>query len=96
MIKIEQIEIEKVPYKLLYLADEDDEQIKKYKDKAIFWSAIEESEIIGIIGLNEITKEIIEIVCIAVDETCQNRKIGTKLIENGISYSKAKGYKEIM
>lgn len=95
-MRIEIIENKKVPYDLLYLADEDDEQIKKYKDSAVFMAAKQDNEIHGIIGLSELNKDENEIVCIAVYEKYQNRKIGTELLEKAISYSKRKEYKEII
>ena len=73
---IERIENQEVPYRLLYLADEDDEQIKKYRDTAIFWAAREEKEILGIIGLQVLDQESTEMVNIAVDEAHQNKRIG--------------------
>lgn len=96
MLQTKQIRNEDVPYELIYLADEDNDQIKKYKDSSTFWATMADEEIVGIIGLNEITKESTEIVCIAVDEEYQNKKIGTNLIEKVISYSKEKKYKEII
>lgn len=96
MLKTKQIKNDDVPYELIYLADEDDDQIKKYKDSSTFWATMDDEEIIGIIGLNEINKESTEIVCVAVDEEYQNKKIGTNLIEKAISYSKEKKYKEII
>jgi uncharacterized protein YhfF len=96
MLKTKQIKNDDVPYELIYLADEDDDQIKKYKDSSTFWATMDDEEIIGIIGLNEINKESTEIVCVAVDEEYQNKKIGTNLIEKTISYSKEKKYKEMI
>ncbi|WP_020614746.1 GNAT family N-acetyltransferase [Sediminispirochaeta bajacaliforniensis] len=96
MLETKQIRNEDVPYELIYLADEDDDQIKKYKDTSIFWATMDNEKIIGIIGINEINKESTEIVCVAVDEEYQNKKIGTNLIEKAISVSKEKKYKEII
>ncbi len=96
MIKIKQIENNNVPYELIYLADEDDRQIMKYKDSSIFWAAIDNEKIIGIIGINELNNNSTEIVCVAVDEKYQNNKIATRLIEKVISVSKEKRYKEII
>jgi N-acetylglutamate synthase-like GNAT family acetyltransferase len=57
---------------------------------------MDDEEIIGIIGLNEINEESTEIVCVAVAVDYQNKKIGTNLIEKAISVSKEKKYKEII
>jgi uncharacterized protein YhfF/ribosomal protein S18 acetylase RimI-like enzyme len=96
MLKTKQIKNDDVPYKLIYLADEDDDQIKKYKNSSTFWATMDDEKIIGIIGINEINEESTEIVCIAVDEDYQNKKIGTNLIEKAISVSKEKKYKAII
>jgi aminoglycoside 6'-N-acetyltransferase I len=96
MLKTKLIRNEDVPYDLLYLADEDDDQINEYKNSAIFWATLDGEKIIGIVGLNEINPNSTEIVCIAVDHEYQNRKIGTNLIDKAISVSKEKQYKEII
>jgi len=95
-MQIEKIYKDLIPYELLFLADENDEQIKKYIDIARFWAAIKDNEVLGIIGLKEENSETIEIVNIAVYEKHQNKKIGTELLEKAISYSKEKEYKEII
>ena len=93
---IEQIEGRDVPYDLLFLADEDDDQIKKYRDTALFWVAKQDDVIIGMIGLSEIEEGKVEIKCVAVYEEYQNKKVGTELIERVIAYSKEKEYREII
>ena len=94
MLETKQIRNEDVPYELIYLADEDDDQIKKYKDTSIFWATMDDEKIIGIIGINEINKESTEIVCVAVDEEYQNKKIGTNLIEKPYLYQKRRNIKK--
>ena len=96
MTRIEKIGNNEVPYELLYLADEDDDQIRKYRDSALFWAARRDDEILGMIGLSERGQKSVEIVCVAVYEEYQNKKIGTELIERVIGYSKEKGYEEII
>lgn len=96
MFKTRQIRNEDVPYELIYLADEDDDQIKKYKETSTFWATMDDEKIIGIVGINKINEESTEIVCLAVDEEYQNKKVGTNLIEKAISVSKEKKYKEII
>lgn len=96
MLKTKQIKNDDVPYELIYLADEDDDQINKYKDTSTFLATMDDEKIIGIIGINEINEESTEIVCVAVDEAYQNKRIGTNLIEKAISYSKDKKYKELI
>ena len=96
MPKIERIKNQDVPYDLLFLADEDDDQISKYRDAAIFWGAKDGDKVIGMLGLVDRGGKQVEIVCIAVYEEHQNKKIGTELIESAIRYSKEKEYKEII
>ncbi len=96
MITIKRIANEDVPYDLLFLADENDEQISKYKDVAVFWGAKVDGEIVGILGLTEIHEQASEIVNIAVAEKFENRRIATKLIQEAIAYSKEKPYREIV
>ena len=96
MLQTKQVKNDDVPYELIYLADEDDDQIKKYIDSSTFLATIDDEKIIGIIGMNEINEKSTEIVCVAVDEDYQNKKIGTNLIEKAISVSKEKNYKEII
>ncbi len=96
MLTTREIKNSDVPYNLLYLADEDDDQIAKYKDSSVFYATFDDEKIIGIIGINEIDKDSTEIVCVAVAEEYQNRKIGTGLVETAISASKKKNYKEIV
>ncbi len=96
MLTTRQIKNNEVPYDLLYLADEDDDQIAKYKDSSDFYGTFDNEKIVGIIGTNEIDKDSTEIVCVAVAEEYQNRKIGTGLVETAISASKEKNYKEIV
>ena len=49
MLKTKQIKNDDVPYELIYLADEDDDQINKYKDSSTFLATMENDKIIGII-----------------------------------------------
>lgn len=96
LLHIKETNKEKIPYDLLYFADEDDDQIKKYINESIFFASYNENEIIGIIGLKELNNEEIEIVCVAVYEKMQNQSFGKQLIEKAIEYSKNKGFKEII
>lgn len=95
-MQIERTVNSNLPYDLLYLADEDDEQIGRYRDSALFWGAVEETRIIGIIGLKLSDKESAEIVSVAVEAAHQNKGIGTRLIEEVITYCREEGFKEIL
>ncbi len=96
MMRIEAIGNDEVPYDLLLLADESDEQIGKYKDSATFLAARLDGRVVGIIGLNAIEDNSLEIVNLAVDESHQDRKIGTELLKAAISMAKAKSYREMV
>jgi uncharacterized protein YhfF/N-acetylglutamate synthase-like GNAT family acetyltransferase len=95
-MNISRIENDRIPYGLLLLADEEEQQIAKYKDRALFWAAYEKDEVMGIIGLTSENSESSEIVNIAVEEKWQNRKIGTALIEEVVAFAKGQGNKEII
>ena len=96
MLHIKETNKEEIPYDLLYLADEDDDQINKYINESIFFASYHDNEIIGIIGLKELNIKEIEIVCVAVYEKMQNQSFGKQLIEKAIEYSKNKKFKEII
>ncbi len=96
MISIYPIKNADVPYDLLFLADEDDDQIAKYRNTATFFAAWKDGEIVGIIGLKPCGEAAIEIVNVAVAEKLHNQKIGTGLLEKAIAYSKEKQYREIV
>lgn len=96
MLQIKEINKEEIPYDLLYLADEDDDQINKYINESVFFASYINNEIVGMIGLKEINSGKIEIVCIAVYEKMQNKDLGKQLIQKAIDYSKIKKFKEII
>lgn len=95
MAKIERIESKDVPYDLLFLADEDDKMIAKYRDSALFWIAKADGDIAGMIGLKVENSGTAEIVCVAVYEKNENKGLGTALVEAAVAYGKEKELKEI-
>ena len=95
MSNIEQIKNDEVPYELLFLADEDDNQILKYINTATFWGYFKENEIIGVVGVVS-SNESIEIVNIAVRQESQNKGIGRSLIERCINEAKNRNMKTIV
>lgn len=94
-MQIERIENEKVPYELLYLADEDEKRIEAYRNSAVFFAAYLRGEIVGMTGLENRRGGELEIVCLAVYEHYQNRQIGTALLERAIAYAKEASYRLI-
>ncbi|QEN03541.1 GNAT family N-acetyltransferase [Thiospirochaeta perfilievii] len=93
---IKKLKSNEIPYNLVYLADEDADQIKKYIDSTTFFGSFCNGSIVGIIGLNETIHKSVEIVCVAVEIEYQDRKIGSELLEYAIQYSKENSYKEIL
>ncbi|MBI9045928.1 MAG: GNAT family N-acetyltransferase [Anaerolineaceae bacterium] len=96
MVEFKNINKEEVPFDLLYLADSDEDQINKYFHESEFIAALIEDKIVGMVGLKELNKKSIEIVCLAVYEQWQNQKIGRQLVENAISFSKNEAYEEVI
>ncbi|MBN2658927.1 MAG: GNAT family N-acetyltransferase [Spirochaetales bacterium] len=85
-----------VPHSILYLADEDDDQIGKYRDSALFWAAREDGKIVGSIGLAELSPVQAEIVSVAVLEEYQNRHFGSQLVETALAYCKEEGFEVVL
>ncbi|MBB6480345.1 GNAT family N-acetyltransferase [Spirochaeta isovalerica] len=95
-MKIDRIPSHYLPHAILYLADEDDQQIAKYKDSALWWAARIDGEVVGTIGLLELSTDQAEIVSVAVGEKYQNRHIGSQLVETAIAYAKEKGFRDVL
>lgn len=93
---LDRIKNNDVPHVLLYLADEDDEQIEKYKNTALFWAARLDGKIVGSIGLVGLSPNEAEIVSLAVLEEYQNRHIGSQLVETVLAYSIEKGFIDVL
>lgn len=85
-----------VSSQLLFLADEDEKMIAGYRDKAIFWGAFDGEEMTGQLALVQVDKETAEVVNLAVYPQYENRKIGTRLIEAAVAWSKEKEFREIL
>ena len=96
MIEIIKILKDKIPTDLLYLADSDKEQILKYINNSLFFGAIIDNKVIGIVGLKESSKTELEIVNIAVYEEHQNKKNGRNLLNFAIEYAKDKEFRKII
>lgn len=94
-MKIERVKNTETPYELLFLADEDDDQIAKYYDKALFWVAMEDDKKVGVLGLVENEDFSSEIVNVAVDPLYENRKIGRSLVEKALEHCKKEGLREV-
>jgi uncharacterized protein YhfF/ribosomal protein S18 acetylase RimI-like enzyme len=88
MISIKKISVNKVPLDLLLLADPGKESINTYLHSSTIFSANSGDAVVGIAAVKEIDAETSEIVNLAVMSKWQGRKIGRKLIEKAIDFSK--------
>lgn len=86
---------EQTPWDLLLLADPSEEMVSSYlKDSSCYVAELDNS-VVGIIVLFPKSKDIVEIMNIAVSEYMQGKGIGSKLIKHGIEASKEKGFKTV-
>lgn len=80
-MKVRQLLInEFIPHDLLLLADPSVEMIMTYIDLNYIYIAELDGLAIGVLVLYPISEEVIEIKNIAIDESSQNRGIGTLLL----------------
>ena len=96
MISIKKISANKVPLDLLLLADPGKESINTYLHSSTIFSANSGDAVVGIVAVKEIDAETSEIVNLAVMGKWQGRKIGRRLIEKAISYSKKAAYRKLL
>ncbi|MGD6886784.1 GNAT family N-acetyltransferase [Staphylococcus shinii] len=87
--------IDDTPTDLLLLADPSKNLILEYLKNGECFIYKENDETLGCYVLQEINKNKIELVNIAVLESKQGLGIGKKLLANAFDYAKDKGYKEI-
>lgn len=87
-----------IPYDLLLLADEDRQAIDKYIHQSVlmFAKTPDETEPIGILALNEINENVLEIKNIAVLQSHQKQGVGRALIESAINYAKEHNYIDLI
>jgi N-acetylglutamate synthase-like GNAT family acetyltransferase len=78
-----------VPWNLLLMADPSRKIVQKYLDKGEIYIALLENKIIGEYILMKISKDVVELKNIAVDEKYQNQGIGKLLALDAISRAKA-------
>jgi len=103
---IEILKNDEVPFDLLYLADEDEAQIARYREKALFVGARREDreghtpqdlgKIVGTLGLVIGDQGMAEIVSLAVYPNQENQGIGTRLVEKAIGHAKEQGCRSIL
>jgi ribosomal protein S18 acetylase RimI-like enzyme len=86
---------ETLPYDLLILADPSVKMVGKYIFASSVYIAVLAEQIVGVLALFPIDKNLIEIKNIAVAETHQGKGIGKKLLEYAFSEAKEKGFQDI-
>jgi ribosomal protein S18 acetylase RimI-like enzyme len=86
---------EQPPWDLLLLADPSEELVSAYLNDSFFYVADLDNSVVGIIVLFPKSKNIVEIMNIAVSEYMQGKGIGSKLIKHGIEAAKEDGYKTV-
>jgi ribosomal protein S18 acetylase RimI-like enzyme len=86
---------EKLPFDLLLLADPSVKMLEKYIFASSVYVAVLAEQIVGILVLFPIDKNLIEIKNIAVLKTHQGKGIGKKLLAFAFSEAKEKGFQEI-
>ena len=89
-------EKEKIPFDLLELADPSRVQIESYLNAGLCFIIRFESEIVGVIVLNEIDSTIIEIKNIAVRESEQGKGFGKALLKYSEKISRESGYQKLI
>jgi ribosomal protein S18 acetylase RimI-like enzyme len=86
---------EQPPWDLLLLADPSEEFVSAYLKGSFCYVAELDNSVVGIIVLFPKSKNIVEIMNIAVSEYMQGKGIGSKLIKHGIEAAKEDGYKTV-
>lgn len=80
-----------IPYDLLYLADPSIDMVERYICEGECHIAILKNETVGVYLLSRKSLDTLEIVNIAVRESCQNTGVGKLLVENAVNLSKSEG-----
>jgi ribosomal protein S18 acetylase RimI-like enzyme len=83
------------PFDLLLLADPSVKMVEKYIFASSVYVAVLAEQIVGVLSLFSIDKNLIEIKNIAVLETHQGKGIGKKLLAFAFSEAKEKGFQDI-
>ena len=86
----------KIPYDLLFLADETIEAINKYIHQSDIYVLDRDNTIIAVFVLQTICGDTVEIKNIAVDTAFQGQGIGQGLLKDAINLAKEKGFKKII
>ena len=85
MIEIRQLNPrEPFPWKLLYTADPSREAVADYTARGVCFGAWESGKIVGISVLLRTRPFTMELVNLAVEESCQGRGVGKRLIRHAV------------
>ncbi|NQT59465.1 MAG: GNAT family N-acetyltransferase [Bacteroidetes bacterium] len=96
MISIQEISANEVPLDLLLLADPGKVSINTYLHSSTLFSAKSGDAVVGIMAIKEVDAVTSEIVNLAVRGTWQNKKIGRKLVEKAIEFSRETQYRRLL
>ena len=83
------------PWELLKLADPSQKIVEAYVKHGTVYIGEMSGEIIGVYVLKETSKATVEIMNIAVKESCQRRGLGKLLLTHAIGEATKKGYAEV-
>lgn len=86
---------EQYPLALLLLADPSQRLVEEYIKRGWCFVAEEEGSIVGVYVLLPTRPETVELVNIAVDESCQGRGIGKRLVHHAVAHARALDFKTI-
>lgn len=86
----------KIPYDLLLLADPSKARVQTYLKTGFCFLGILESEVVGVLLLDEVNPKIAEIKNIAVRESEQGKGFGKQLLRFAEKESQVRGYEKLM
>lgn len=86
---------DKIPMKLLLLADPSESIVEEYAFRGDCYIAEMEKQVVGVYILLPTRPKTVELVNVAVAENHQGKGIGTLLVMDAIRVAKTKGYKTI-
>lgn len=96
MLKIELItDISKVPFHLLLLADPSMEQVNQYVQSGKCYVARQGIVIIGVLVMDKIDTQTVEIKNIAIDTSYQGKGFAKQLLQFAKQSSKTEGFQKI-
>ena len=96
VIKIKKITNDEAPLELLLLADPSKKAIAGYLKKGSCFVAYDGKVVVGVYVLNAKSKDMHEIVNIAMADNMQNKGIGKLLVTDAIKRAKKEGAKKLV